>query len=76
MTTSLIYIPLWLNERNYIPAPANSSMTITETDENQASIENIASIPLISFVASFISSNLFKQADQFIGHKMGYLLGN
>jgi MFS family permease len=79
MTTSLVYMPLWLNERNYITAPPNGSMTITEADEfiqNQTSVENLATVPLASFVASFISSNFFKQADQFIGHKTGYFLGS
>lgn len=68
-----VYIPLWLNERAYIPNPPNDA-SISPGSEN--SIENIATIPLASFIASFVASNIFKQTDHFIGHKIGYLIGS
>ena len=48
---------------------------IEVTDEG-TSIENIATVPLASFIASFIASMLFKQTNRFIGHKVGYLIGS
>lgn len=77
MTTSLVYMPLWLNERAYVPSPP-SNVSIIEAAEllgDGTSIENIATVPLASFIASFIASMLFKQADSIIGHKVGYLIG-
>lgn len=71
MTTSLVYMPLWLNERAYVPSTA----FIGDLPDNK-SIENIATVPLASFVASFIASMLFKMGDRFIGHKVGYLIGS
>lgn len=77
MTTSLVYMPLWLNERSYIPAPpANESVEFVASLSDGSSIENIATVPLVSFIASFIASMTFKQADRFIGHKVGYLIGS
>lgn len=73
MTTSLVYMPLWLNERSYTTSPpSNISM---ESDDGK-NLENIATVPLASFIASFIASMLFKQTDRFIGHKVGYLIGS
>lgn len=75
MTTSLVYMPLWLNERSYVPAPpSNGSSYGIITDGT--SIENIATVPLASFIASFIASMIFKQTDRMIGHKVGYLIGS
>lgn len=76
MTTSLVYMPLWLNERSYIPPTNGSSIEIMESLGEGTNIENIATVPLASFVASFIASMLFKQADRVIGHKVGYLIGS
>lgn len=70
MTTSLVYMPLWLNERAYVPTVPNSL-----TDDNK-NVEDIATVPLASFVASFIASMIFKMCDRFIGHKVGYLIGS
>ena len=74
MTTSLVYMPLWLNERSYLPAPPTTDPPGIFGDGNN--IENIATVPLASFIASFIASMLFKQTDRFIGHKLGYLIGS
>lgn len=67
-------MPLWLNERAYIPSPPSNSTVIPEFSEHinsGSSIENIATVPLASFIASFVASNLFKQTNRFIGHKLG-----
>lgn len=73
MTTSLVYMPLWLNERSYIP-PSPSNISVGFGDGKD--LENIATVPLASFIASFIASMLFKQTDRFFGHKVGYLIGS
>lgn len=75
MTTSLVYMPLWLNERSYKPSNISTAEFGAFGDEG-TSIENIATVPLASFIASFIASMLFKQAGGAIGHKMGYLIGS
>lgn len=72
-------MPLWLNERSYIPAPPSNATTIDMTEilgDASNSIENLATVPLVSFVASFIASMIFKQTDRKIGHKIGYLIGS
>lgn len=78
MTTSLVYMPLWLNERSYVPSPPTESpsSTIGRILGDGHNIEDIATVPLASFIASFIASMLFKQTDQIIGHKGGYLIGS
>lgn len=45
MCTSLVYIPLWLDERSMI---SESDATI---DSGTKSVEHIATIPLISFLS-------------------------
>lgn len=67
MTTSLIYMPQWLNERSYVPS--NNLL-------DNKNVEDIATVPLASFVASFIASMIYKMSDRFIGHKVGYLIGS
>ena len=62
-----------MNERAYIPIPPNDASVSLGTEN---SIENIATIPLASFIASFVASNIFKQTDHLIGHKIGYLIGS
>lgn len=62
MTISLVYMPLWLNEKS---ADGNSSR----------GIEQIATVPLVSFISSFVASVVFKQTNRFVGHKSFYLIG-
>lgn len=69
LTTSLVYMPLWLNERASQPTTENPTLA-------RAGVENIAIIPLISFIASFLASMLFKKLDVVIGHKIQYLIGS
>lgn len=54
----IIYIPIWLNE-----------FMKTKTDQN---IENIALVPLIFFVSSFIAAFLLKYINQNISHKVRF----
>lgn len=75
MTTSLVYMPLWLNERSYIPAPPANETTAQLALEGSR-LDDIATIPLASFIASFVASMIFKQSARLIGHKVGYLLGS
>lgn len=51
-----VYIPIWLND-----------FMKTKTDQ---SIDNIAVIPLIFFVASFVAAFLLKYINQKISHKV------
>lgn len=76
MTTSLVYMPLWLNERSYTPPSNGSSIEVEAFLGDGKSIENIATVPLVSFVASFVASMLIKQTDRAIGYKVGYLIGS
>uniref|UniRef100_A0A182R8M0 Major facilitator superfamily (MFS) profile domain-containing protein n=1 Tax=Anopheles funestus TaxID=62324 RepID=A0A182R8M0_ANOFN len=68
MTTSLVYMPLWLDERAYQPdvTPA----------ENNANVEHLATVPLVSFLASFVASLLLKYTNRFIGNSLVYFIGS
>lgn len=77
MTTSLVYMPLWLNERAYVPTTPTVAPGVGLSDlPDNKSIENIATVPLASFIASFLASMFFKMSDRFVGHKVGYLIGS
>lgn len=67
MTTSLIYIPLWLDER---------TTAIGADDPASKSVEHIATVPLVSFIASFVSSVLLKYANRILGHQISYFFGS
>ncbi|CAD7094095.1 unnamed protein product [Hermetia illucens] len=68
MTTSLLYMPLWLDERSYkMPAAVS---------EAAAGVETLATVPLVSFLSSFVSSMMLKQANKWIPHGLAYLLGS
>ncbi|CRK96281.1 CLUMA_CG009703, isoform A [Clunio marinus] len=58
----IIYIPIWLND-----------FMKTRTDQT---IENIAIIPLIFFVASFVAAFLLKYLNQKLSHKIVYCAGS
>ncbi|XP_040170227.1 major facilitator superfamily domain-containing protein 12-like [Anopheles arabiensis] len=68
MTTSLVYMPLWLDERAYQPdvTPA----------ENNANVEHLATVPLVSFLASFVASLLLKYTNRFVGNSLVYFVGS
>lgn len=72
MTTALIYIPLWLNERT-----ATNELNIAngEASAGDKSVEHIATVPLVSFLSSFLSSLAMKYSNR-IGHRVSYLLGS
>lgn len=69
MTTALVYIPLWLNERTLIP----TSESVSGSDN---SIEHIATVPLVSFIASFAASMLMKYSHHCCGHQMFFFVGS
>ncbi|XP_055629518.1 major facilitator superfamily domain-containing protein 12-like [Toxorhynchites rutilus septentrionalis] len=66
MTTSLVYMPLWLDERSYQPDPV----------QNNASVEHLATVPLVSFLASFIASLVLKYVNRFMGNSCIYFIGS
>lgn len=56
MTTSLVYMPLWLNERSYVPTPpSNASLIPIIGDENSLTVRNHFSLLIIilNFKLSF-----------------------
>lgn len=74
MTTALVYIPLWLDERSWSSKHPNGSVdAINDGDKN---VEHIAIIPMISFLSSFVSSMAMKYTNRFCGHHIAYLLGS
>ncbi|XP_052860299.1 major facilitator superfamily domain-containing protein 12-like [Anopheles cruzii] len=68
MTTSLVYMPLWLDERAYQP---NTTPT-----ESNASVEHLATVPLVSFLASFVASLVLKYTNRFISNSLVYFIGS
>lgn len=66
MTTSLVYMPLWLDERSFQPDPV----------QNNASVEHLATVPLVSFLASFIASLVLKYTNKYVGNSLIYLVGS
>lgn len=71
MTTSLVYIPLWLNERSL--TPSNDALADATADR---SVEHIATVPLVSFLSSFLSSMLMKYSHHWFGQQVGFFLGS
>lgn len=67
MTTALIYIPLWLDER--------TGTNEAKVDAGDKSVEHIATVPLVSFLSSFLASMAMKYSNR-IGHRVSYLLGS
>lgn len=79
MTTSLVYMPLWLNERSWKPpSPAGNSLLYpyTEMILEDRTIEHIATVPLMSFISSFVASMILKMVNRRIGHRVAYLIGS
>lgn len=73
MTTALVYIPLWLDERSLTP---NNNAPLDTPGAADKSVEHIATVPMVSFLSSFMSSMLMKYASNWFGHKVAYLLGS
>lgn len=78
MTTGLVYIPLWLDERAWSPDKPNGYLSPNVLSDSNAdkSVEHIAIIPMISFLSSFISSMAMKYSNRLFGHQMAYFLGS
>lgn len=70
-TTSLIYIPLWLDERQI------QTSRLTAIDPQiDTSVELIALVPMVSFVSSFLSSLLMNKSHRICGHRFAYFFGS
>lgn len=74
MTTSLIYIPLWLNERTGTKESNVDLGALSDTNADDKSVEHIATVPLVSFLSSFLASMAMKYSNR-IGHRISYLFG-
>lgn len=72
ITTSLLYMPLWLNERTF--TPANKAMNFIEVPNK--SVEHIATVPLVSFLSSFVTSVILKYSSYIFGHQTHYFIGS
>lgn len=70
-TTSLVYIPLWLNDRLF-----QLSQDPSLAESSDTSVEHIATVPMVSFLSSFVSSLLIDKSHGILGHKSLYLLGS
>lgn len=68
-TTALVYIPLWLNDRLF-------QLSQEPNPGSDTSVEHIATVPMVSFLASFVSSLLIDKTHNLLGHKSLYLLGS
>lgn len=73
MTSALLYMPLWLDERNKQPA---EFMADGESDAGDKTVEHLATVPLVSFVSSFVASIIMNMTHRFIGHQVSYMLGS
>lgn len=73
MTTALVYIPLWLDERSLTPSTNKFPVDSAGPDK---SVEHIATVPMVSFLSSFLSSMLMKYSSHLFGHQVAYLLGS
>lgn len=69
MTTAMVYIPLWLNERARTPS------TLTDGGSDK-SVVHIATVPLVSFLSSFLSSMLMKYSHFWFNHQMCFFIGS
>lgn len=92
MTTALIYMPLWLDERGFTPIrPAgnftentlspnelwaiNNLLEKIEAERAASAIEHLATVPMVSFLASFVASVLLRYLNRICGHQMSYFIG-
>lgn len=86
-TTALVYIPLWLDERSWTPTSAAAALpqptrqfTTNVGDDllldDEHSVEHIATVPLVSFLASFMASMGMKYTNRLFGHQVSYLIGS
>lgn len=72
LTIALVYIPEWVASRG---ADKNSEKGLLRLFRGD-NVENIATIPLASFISSFVTSIISKQTSRFIGHRIVYLIGS
>lgn len=76
MTTALVYIPLWLDERSSNENSFNNLSLIDPNVPADKSVEHIATVPMVSFISSFLSSMAMKYSNRLFGHRTAYLLGS
>uniref|UniRef100_A0A2M4AFX5 Putative sugar transporter n=1 Tax=Anopheles triannulatus TaxID=58253 RepID=A0A2M4AFX5_9DIPT len=69
MTTSLVYMPLWLDEQAHHQQDGPPT-------EDQVNVEHLATVPLVSFLASFVASLLLKYTNRFLSNSLVYFIGS
>lgn len=74
MCTALVYIPLWLDERTATSESPATEANVGDSADN--SEEHIATVPLVSFLASFAASMAMRYSNRFFGHRVAYCLGS
>lgn len=70
MTIALVYIPLWVSAKSLDDNSKHNLLAVFQSDG-----DNIATVPLASFIASFVTSIIAKQTTRFVGHRFIYLFG-
>lgn len=73
MNSALVFIPEWVSSRNSNEDSRNNHLWRLYKESSSA--EYVATIPLASFVSSFIASIVSKQSNKFVGHKIVYFIG-
>lgn len=76
MCISLVYIPLWLDERTWTSEPPANEVNIKGDSADNNSVEHIATVPLVSFLSSFAASIAMKYSNRLFGHRVAYCIGS
>ncbi|XP_049539318.1 major facilitator superfamily domain-containing protein 12-like [Anopheles darlingi] len=69
MTTSLVYMPLWLDEQAH-------HQQVGPPTGDQVNVEHLATVPLVSFLASFVASLVLKYTNRFVSNSLVYFIGS
>lgn len=64
-TTALVYVPLWLDER---------LLQVNKSVSN--SVEHIATVPMVTFLSSFVSSLVLERSNNRLGHRLPYFMAS
>lgn len=64
-TTALVYVPLWLDERLL---QVNKSVG--------SSVEHIATVPMVTFLSSFLSALILERSNNRLGHRLAYFIAS
>lgn len=66
-TTALVYVPLWLDERLF---------QVNKGAAANSSVEHIATVPMVTFLSSFLSALLLERSNNRLGHRWAYFMAS